>query len=53
MLLTIRHAQAILELWLDAQLREPRVDFWSASVHQHWPDAHAGQQHQVRDDTSL
>jgi hypothetical protein len=51
--LTVGDAQAVLELRLDAQLGEPAVDLGPAAVHQHGPDAHTGQQHQVCDDASL
>jgi hypothetical protein len=43
----ICHAQAVLELGLDAQAREPGVDLGAAAVHHHRPDSHARQQHQV------
>ena len=39
--LTVSDPETILEFCLDAKLGEPGVDFWPASVHEDWPDAHA------------
>jgi len=50
---TVRDTQAVLELRLDAQLVEPDVDLWAAAVHEHWPDAHRGEEHQVIDHALL
>lgn len=50
---TVCHAQAALELWLDAELAQPAVDFGAATMHQHRPDADRQQQHQVSDDARL
>lgn len=51
--LTIGDAQAVFELRLDADFVEPVVDLRAAAVHQHRPDAHARQQHQILDHALL
>jgi hypothetical protein len=50
---TVSNTQAALELWLNAQLPQPAVDFWAATMNQHWSDANRPQQHKVSDHTSL
>ncbi len=51
--LTICDAQPVLELRLDADLLEPRVDLGAAAMHQDDPDADRREQHNVGDDTGL
>lgn len=52
-LLTVSHAQAVLELRLDAQLGQPAVDLRAATMHQHRADAYCPQQDQIRNHTRL
>ena len=52
-LLTVSDAQAILELWLNANLLQPNVDLGTSTMHQNAPNAHGGQENNVGNHTSL
>mmetsp|Transcript_37436 Transcript_37436/g.105684 ORF Transcript_37436/g.105684 Transcript_37436/m.105684 type:complete len:295 (+) Transcript_37436:115-999(+) len=49
----IRHPQAVLEVWLYADLLKPRVDLRAASMDKHRADANAGQEYDVCHDSCL